>query len=137
MIKSIVGTISTLLDRVIPDKNAREVAEHNLVMLEQNGDLQLLVGQLEVNKVEAGHPSIFVAGWRPAVGWACVATLVINYPMLMLANAIAGFASPGHVPVVLMEDTTAILGLLGTMLGMGGLRTWEKHKRVARDRIKE
>ena len=69
MLGALLPVIGKVLDRVIPDKNARKQAQEELERAEQSGELQLLLGQIEINKQEAAHKSLFVAGWRPAVGW--------------------------------------------------------------------
>ena len=135
MFKEIVGTISTVLDRVIPDKNARERAEHELKKLDQSGDLQKMMGQLEVNKVEAAHPSIFVSGWRPFIGWVCGAALVYNYIVynFLLWGMVVFKAKVAPPPAMELET---LLPVLFGMLGMGGLRTFEKMKKVSRNNMK-
>ena len=62
---------SRLIDRLIPDTEKKAAAELELLKLSQEGDLKKILGQLEINAREAAHPSIFVAGWRPFVGWTC------------------------------------------------------------------
>lgn len=123
-----IGTIlsigETIIDRVIPDKNAAAKAKQELSRLEQAGELQLLVGQLEVNKVEAAHKSLFVAGWRPAVGWICAFALAYHFILAPFADIWL------EIPVVEVESLYPIL--LG-MLGLGGMRSWEKGKQVSRE----
>ncbi len=100
-------------------------------------DAGLLAGQQEINKVEATHASLFVAGWRPAVGWVSVAALAyqfIAYPLLTWAWAwmqSAGWVAPGLQPPPLL-DVEALMVLLTGMLGIAGARTFEKVKGVAR-----
>lgn len=119
-----------LLDKIIPDKDAREKAQAELLRAAQDADFQLALGQLKINEAEATNSSWFVAGWRPAVGWVCVVGLSYNfliYPMLtwLVAGAHLQFTPPGLVSENLME---LVLG----MLGLGALRTAEKWKGVAR-----
>lgn len=119
-----------LLERVIPDADARAKAQAELLKASQDQDFQLSLGQIEINKVEAASQNWFVAGWRPAVGWICVAGLAYNfllYPLLvwLAASTHAPFTPPPLVSDNLME---LVLG----MLGLGGLRTVEKIKGVAR-----
>lgn len=115
--KSVVGAI-------FPDKTEQEKAQLAAAV-------QLVQGQLSVNQAEAGNSSVFVAGWRPFIGWVCGASLAytyIGYPLLLWAGA-AWF--PSIHPPTLGNDGMLYELLLG-MLGLGGLRTFEKVKGVAR-----
>ena len=103
----------------------------------QKIDAGLAQGQITVNKVEAEHKSLFVSGWRPAVGWTSVAGLAYNFlahPFLLWAWAL--LQARGWVPTDLGApppvDVEALLVLLGGILGLGVYRTAEKVKGVAR-----
>lgn len=103
----------------------------------QKIDAGLAQGQIEVNKAEAAHHSTFVAGWRPAVGWTCVAGLAYNFlahPFLLWVWAL--LQARGWVPADLSApppvDVEALLVLLGGILGLGVYRTAEKVKGVAK-----
>lgn len=127
---AIIEIGARLLDKIIPDKDAREKAQFELMRAAQDQDFQLALGQLKVNEVEAQHSSVFVAGWRPAIGWVCVVGLAYNfliYPMLtwLVAATQAGFTPPPLLSENLME---LVLG----MLGLGAMRSFEKWKGVAR-----
>ena len=85
--------------------------------------------QIEVNKVEADSSRLFVSGWRPFIGWTCGVALCYHFilqPFLMFVLLSAG--KPMELPVFQMETLTTIL--MG-LLGLGGLRTYEKVKRSA------
>ena len=132
MISKALNLLDTVLDRVIPDKNARAEAKEQLDLLKSTGELDLLVGQLEVNKVEAAHKSMFVAGWRPAVGWICATALGYNfviYPVMKFA-VVVSMAAPPELPVM---DTSELMTLLLGMLGLAGYRTYEKRQGVSRE----
>jgi hypothetical protein len=119
-----------LLDKLIPDKTAREKAQAELLRAAQDQDFQKAMGQLEINKVEAQHASIFVAGWRPAIGWVCVIGLAYNflfYPMLTWLVAVTG--AEINPPPLLSEN---LMELVLGMLGLGALRSFEKWKGVNR-----
>jgi hypothetical protein len=97
--------------------------------MQQDGELAAISGQMEINKVEAGSNSVFVAGWRPFCGWVCglgLAYVSIVEPILRLTATLVGYA--GEFPVI---DTTLTMQVLLGMLGMGGLRTLDKIKGVA------
>lgn len=127
---AIVEIGGRLLDKIIPDKDARERAQAELLKAAQDQDFQKAMGQLEVNKVEAQHASLFVAGWRPAVGWICVVGLAYNflaYPLLTWLVAATG--AEINPPPLLSEN---LMELVLGMLGLGALRSFEKFKGVAR-----
>lgn len=110
--------IGDILDKFIPDAGKRIEAKN---LIETNMQARM-VAQLEVNKQEAAHKSLFVAGWRPAVGWVCVLGMTVNYIVIPF------------VPSVQPLDNTDMNTVLLGMLGLGGLRTFEKTKRVSREK---
>jgi hypothetical protein len=127
---AIVEIGARLLDKIIPDKDAREKAQAELIKAAQDQDFQKAMGQLEINKVEAQHASLFVAGWRPAVGWVCVIGLAYNfllYPLLTWLVAVTG--AEINPPALLSEN---LMELVLGMLGLGALRSFEKYKGVNR-----
>ena len=92
---------------------------------------ELAKGQLEINKTEAQHRSIFVAGWRPFVGWTCGVALAWHFvlaPFIMFFSAYFGVELP-KLPTFDMES---LLTVLMGMLGLGGLRTFEKFKGITK-----
>ena len=118
-----------LIDRMWPDPAQAATAKLELIKLQQSGDLAQMTGQLEINKVEAANANIFVSGWRPAIGWVCALALLYQY--LVRPLAVAVFAAIGH-PLPVMPGLDANLWqLMMAMLGMGGLRTFEKVQGVA------
>lgn len=128
----IIDGIFRVIDKIIPDPQAKAAAQLEALKMQQAGefkqietDLQLALGQLEVNKIEAAAPDMFRGGWRPAVGWVCVVGLLYTYlgqPLLAWASGIWA------VPVPPSLDLGDLLILLGGMLGMGGMRTMERLK---------
>lgn len=134
LLKSLIGPIlGPLIDR-IPDPveraRAREAAEASMLQAMTS----LVAAQIEVNKVEAQHTSIFVAGWRPAIGWICgigMAWAFIIHPMILWAAFLFEF-NIGNAPTLNVGELMTVL--LG-MLGLGGLRTYEKRLGVARTTI--
>lgn len=117
----------TLLDRFIPDPAQKAQAEMELIKMAADGELKQVIAQLEINAREAQHQSIWVAGWRPGFGWAggvgfVYATML--QPMLAWLAAIKGWPAPPSLNIDLLW--VVITG----MLGIGGLRTVEKLKRV-------
>lgn len=116
---------SKLIDRWFPNPEDKAKAELELFKTAQEGDLKALLGQLEINAKEAAHPSVFVAGWRPFVGWGSgfgflYATIIHN--VMSWVATIKGWPAPPAV------DVETLLYVLLGMLGLGGLRTYEKVK---------
>ena len=135
LIKAALGPILDGVLKLIPDKGARAAAKEafeSQVLVAMTG---LVQGQLEINKIEAKHGSIFVAGWRPFIGWVCGSALVWNFILRPLISWIAflnGHDLAGMPEINTAELTTILLG----MLGLGGLRTYEKRIGVARQELK-
>lgn len=131
--QALIPVIGTVLEKVLPDPQASADAKIKLMELVQKGELAVLdaetklaLGQLEVNKVEAGT-DMFRGGWRPATGWACVFGLVYQFliqPLLPWLVAVFG----GSVPPLPPIDNETLMVLLTGMLGLGGLRTFERIK---------
>ena len=123
---AILGIGEKLIDKLIPDPAAKAAALLKLKELEQSGDLAVIGGQLEINKIEAANPNKFISGWRPAVGWVCVSGLAIQYvlsPLLEWGTLLASHPVKG--PTL---DMATLMPLLTGLLGLAGLRTYEKVK---------
>lgn len=119
----------TLLDRFIPDPAKKAEAEMELVKMAADGELKQVIAQLEINAKEAAHPSIFVAGWRPFFGWAGGTAFIystILQPLLSWLAAYKGIPAP---PTLNMDLLWVVIT---GMLGIGGLRTFEKAKGVSK-----
>lgn len=126
----ILDIAGKVFDRLFPDPQQKAQAQFELIKLQQEGalkqleaDLEMSKGQMEANIEEAKNPSLFVSGWRPAIGWVCAAGFLYQY----LGRPIAIAFGVSDLPTLdgsLMELT------LG-MLGLGGLRTLEKFGKVA------
>lgn len=129
-LESIIEVGSKILDRVIPDKNAREAAQAELLKAAQSNDFQLAMGQIEINKTEASNPSLFVSGWRPFVGWTCSVSFALHFVAFPIINFILVFFN--HKEIVISFDMTTLMTALGGLLGIGGLRTYEKIQGVTK-----
>ena len=115
-----------VLDKFIPDPEARARAEKEL----RDSFLAADQGQMEVNKVEAANANVFVSGWRPFIGWTCGAAFAYHYvlqPFLVFA-----FATMGKTVVLPVFSMESLLTVLLGLLGLGGMRTYEKFKGVAK-----
>jgi hypothetical protein len=118
-----------LIDRLFPDPKQKAEATIKLLELQQSGDLAIIAGQLELNKIEATSPDRFVSGWRPFVGWVCASALAIQ---LVVGPLFAwGSAALGHALTVPPLDVSLLTTMLIGMLGLGGMRTVEKLQGVA------
>ena len=118
-----------IIDKIWPDPTERDKAKLELFRLQQQGELQEIAGQLAINAEEAKSSSIFVAGWRPGIGWVCVFALACQYvvrPTLQWVTVLTGH----EVPPLPGIDNNLWELMLG-MLGLGGLRSWEKKQGVA------
>lgn len=118
----------TIIERIWPNREAAERRELEAVLAQMSQAHDAAMAQVEVNKIEAGHRTIFVAGWRPAIGWTGVVALLygaIGYPVLSATGLGADLPPPTFI-----EDH--ILQLILAMLGFGGLRTYEKQKGLAK-----
>lgn len=132
----IAGPILGIINKLIPDKAAQAAAAEKLQALAAAGELQqemtqltaITAAQSDVDKVEAASSSIFVAGWRPFIGWTCGAALVLDFVIGPLATWGASIA--GHPIAFPQLDMDTLMPLLTGMLGMGTLRTVEKIKGV-------
>lgn len=125
MIPFLIPLLGTILDKIFPNPEDAAKARLELMKLEQEGAFK----QLEVNKIEAANPSLFVAGWRPFIGWSC--GFIFTYTYLLQPLAIFIFAYFGHpIPTLPRLETGEIMTVLLGILGLGGLRTYEKVKGV-------
>lgn len=126
----LIGPVFQLLERVIPDKAQAEKAKLDLLAVAQTQEFQATLEQAKINQVEAGHRSIFVAGWRPFIGWVCGSSLAYHFMVYPLLTWIASVWRPGLHPPVLSSDN--LFELTIAMLGMASMRSWEKFKGIAK-----
>ena len=133
---ALLGVGGKLIDKLLPDPQAAAAAKIEMLRMAQAGELEALkadvaiaTGQLEVNKVEAASGSLFVSGWRPAVGWVCVSGLIYTF---IASPLLEWYSTWQQIPVPPTLDLGVLVTLLGGLLGLGGFRTYEKVKGVAR-----
>lgn len=126
-VTAILNIGNTILDRVLPDKAANDAAKVALIQAEMAGTLQAAHDQLNVDAVEAANQSVFVAGWRPFVGWCCGVAVAYTYivqPCIVSIVVLAGKQfDASKLPHL---DLPTLIGLLGSMLGMGVMRSVDK-----------
>lgn len=122
-VTAVADLANTVIGRLWPDKTEQERAQ-------MAAALTVVQGQLAANAAEAASPNGFTSGWRPAIGWVCGVALACQYivrPVLMWTSALTGHP----VPMLPGLDDTLWQLLLG-MLGLGGLRTYEKVQGVSK-----
>jgi len=119
---SVADLAKDLIGRFFPDKTEQERAQIAAA-------LQIIQAQTDINKAEATNPSIFVAGWRPFIGWVCGAACAWNWVGLPVAVFVAAYL--GKTLALRPADIGEMMPVLIGMLGLGGLRTTEKIKGVA------
>ena len=125
IVNALIGPESGLLDKLIEDKDQKNALAHEIATMSERHAHEALKGQLEINKVEAAHKSLFVAGWRPAIGWVCMLGLLYN---TIIANVLSIWV---EVPEV---DTTLLVPVMMGMLGLGAMRSYEKGNHVSREK---
>ena len=125
---AILNTANTILDRVLPDKTANDQAKIALLQAQLNGELQAMVSQLQVDQAEAQSKSLFVAGWRPWVGWGCGCAFVYAYILQPLIQTLLVVFHSGFDPAKLPKlDMSEMMPVLLGMLGLGALRSYDKN----------
>ncbi len=125
ILTSLIGPATQLLDKVIENKDEKNRIAFELSTMADRHAQEALKGQLEINKVEAAHKSLFVAGWRPFIGW--VAGIGLLYNVLLSPILDIWFDVPEVDPAIL---TSTLMG----MLGLGAMRTYEKKNNVSREK---
>ncbi len=137
LLKGVLGPILDGVLRLIPDKGKRAEAQEAFEGQMLAALTGIVQGQLTINQKEAEHGSIFVAGWRPAIGWICGAGLAWNYVIQPLISW-AAFLIPGAPDLsgAPQLEIGELMTLLMGMLGLGGMRTYEKRLGVARTGVK-
>lgn len=126
MINAILPLIGTVLDKVIPDNNAKQKAKQEIEKALIDNAAKINLTQAETNKIEAAHRSIFVSGWRPFLGWCSG----LGFAWVFVVSPIAQWvlALQGISLVLPQLQTDVLMELTLAMLGLAGLRTWEKSK---------
>ena len=127
VLTSLVGPVTGLLDKFIEDKDQKAALAHEIATMGEKHSQEALLAQLEINKAEAASGSLFKGGWRPFVGWTCGIAFAYHFviqPLLIFIFAYIGLETP-DLPKF---DVGTLLPVLGGLLGIGGLRSYEKTK---------
>jgi hypothetical protein len=130
VIDKLIGPVTSLLDKFVEDKDQKAKLAHEVATMAQRHAQELAKGQLEVNKAEAQHKSLFVSGWRPAVGWCCVFGMMGNFMVIPFTNFVLALLK--IEVVVPLIDTATMMPVLMGMLGLGAMRTYEKRTGVSK-----
>ena len=119
-----------LLDKFVEDKDQKAKLAHEIATLAERQAHEIAKSQIEVNRAESQSGSVFIGGWRPATGWVCVLGFGVNFLVIPLTNLFLSITeNPLLVPSL---DVSEMMPVLLGMLGLGGMRTVEKTKQVAR-----
>ena len=130
LIPLLTSVLPGILEKIIPDKNAAAKAQAEIIDKVTDMTAKTDAAQAEINKIEAGSDSLFVSGWRPAVGWLCVAAMAYTY-ILVPVGMYVGFLIGKPIPKPPVLDGN-LWELTFALLGLSGIRTFEKVKGVAR-----
>lgn len=127
MIQALIGPVTGLLDKFIPDADEKARIAHELATMSEKHAQELAKGQLEINKEEAKSKNIFVAGWRPFIGWTCGVALLAHFLVFPTADVVTAHLG---IPAVAYPafDMDSLMTILLGMLGLGGMRSFEKAK---------
>jgi hypothetical protein len=126
---AILNIGNTVIDRLLPDKTKADEAKAELVKMAVTGDFETMKGQIQINIAEAASGSVFVAGWRPAVGWACGSAFAYAFIIQPLIQTLLVVFHSHFDPAMLPKlDMSEMMPVLLGMLGLAGLRTYDKAK---------
>ena len=135
MLQALIGPATKLLGKFIEDKDQKNKLAHDLATLASRHAQELAKSQIETNKEQAKHPSLFVAGARPAIMWICALGLFTQFFLLPIAEWATAIWMPGvDLPKL---NTEGLMTLTLSLLGLGGMRSFEKSKGVSRENMKK
>lgn len=126
IIGDVIDAVKDILGEVIVDKDKKNEIALEITKIGDAAEQRLheqMIAQAEINKVEAASGSVFVAGWRPAVGWVCAAGLAAQVIVFPLLEGVFSWSIP--------FDTELLLATMSGMLGIGAMRSWEKVRGVS------
>lgn len=131
MIQALIGPVTGLLDKFIEDKDQKAKLAHEIATMSERHMQDQIMGQLEINKAEAQHKSIFVAGWRPFLGWCLSFAMAWHFVLAPVTMFVCSYFGV-EIPELPTFDMDSLMTVLLGMLGLGGLRTVEKIKKVTK-----
>ncbi len=131
LLSAVLPSVMEVAGRFLPeDKEKRAAAEREIEAQLTTHLAKIDLAQLDINKTEAAHRSVFVSGWRPMIGWTCGAAMALNFLIFPLASFV--LAQTGHLVELPTLDMSEMMPVLMGLLGLGGLRTVEKLKQVSK-----
>ena len=130
LVDTLIGPVSSILDKFIEDKDQKAKLAHEIATMSERHANEVVKAQLEINKTEAQHASVFVSGWRPAIGWVCCLGMAGNFLIIPFVNMALELMETGVL--VPMIELDLMMPVLMGMLGLGAMRTVEKVKKVDR-----
>lgn len=131
MLQALIGPATELIGKFVEDKDQKNKLAHEIATMAERHAQELAKGQLAVNAEEAKSRNIFVAGWRPFVGWTCGLALCVHFLIIPLADVVTAYLGYQPVPYPVFDMDTLMTVLLG-MLGLGGMRSFEKYKKLTK-----
>ena len=135
MLTALIGPVSKLVGKFIEDKDVKNKLAHDLATMAEKHAVQISKAQIQTNTEQAKHPSLFVAGARPAIMWICALGLMTQFFILPIAE----WATAIWMPDVTLPKlaTEELMTLTLSLLGLGSMRSFEKSKGVARENMKK
>ena len=131
LVNTLVGPVSNILDKFVEDKDQKAKLAHEIATMSDKHAQEIALAQISVNAAEAASGSLFKGGWRPCVGWVCAIAFFYHFvgqPLIIFIVALAG----ADIPPLPEFDMGTLLTVLGGMLGIGSLRTYEKQKGITK-----
>ena len=125
MLGQLIGPVTGILDKFIEDKDQKAALAHEIATMSERHAQELAKGQLEINKAEAASGSVFKGGWRPFIGWVCGVAFAYHFvlqPFIVFGVTAAGV----EIPELPSFDMGSLMTVMMGMLGLGGLRSYEK-----------
>ena len=125
MLQALIGPVTGILDKFIEDKDQKAALAHEIATMSERHAQELAKGQLEINKAEAASGSVFKGGWRPFIGW--VRGIAFAYHFVLQPLIVFGVTAAGvEIPELPSFDMGSLMTVMMGMLGLGGLRSYEK-----------
>jgi len=128
---ALIAPITSILDKFIEDKDQKNKLAHEIATMAEKQAHEANMMQAETNKEEAQHRSVWVAGWRPFIGWVCGVALAWHFVLSPVIIFLAAWFAV-TLPTLPVFDMGSLMTVLMGMLGLGGLRTFEKTKGLTR-----
>lgn len=129
ILDGLISPVSELLEKVIPDTDKRAELAHEIATMAERQAHEIALAQIEVNKADAASGDLFRGGWRPFIGWTCGMALAYHFvgqPVILFGMSVFSV----DLPPLPEFDMASLMTILGGLLGLGSLRTFEKFKGV-------